>query len=404
MRNVRTDTRTGNLYSRPSFKLANGTTVRKYVTPGEFGLPNTPRGLELAVQRMAARLYAEATSSTPINPSPNPSPPAAVAPATPPKEVPTFAAFAAESWLPRYAHKNKPATVKQKGKLVRLLSKHFGPRRLDEIDTRACDEWIRTLQGRYAHTSQGVAACTLRSVLLLAREYRLIAEVPKLSVAAPRNQSTLFWTPVELDRVVASSRSPFRAMIDVASRTGMRIGELRALRWVNVDFEKRQIRICENLVLGKVGTPKGNRARVLPMSDETYAILQDLHALADPGCPWVFAQSGARLGRNALYAELRRAATAAGVAMPRGKAWHVLRHSYGTIMSGGAGNLDAATPMPLVRDLMGHADLRETQRYTHSDSAALASAASRIDAGRSTRTPTAPRTIPPTAAAMPIAA
>ena len=335
---------------------------------------------------------------------PQPQPVGARCAGRPPKEIPTFAAFAADAWLPRHAHTNKPATTKHKAKVVRALAAYFGPKRLDEIDTRAVDEWVRTLQGRYAPTSQGVLAASLRSVLLLAREYGLIAKVPKLSVATRTRGADLFWRPAELDRVVAAARPPYRAMIDVASRTGMRIGELRALRWVNVDLATGTIRISENLVLGRVGSPKGNRPRVVPMSDGCRALLQELHATAAPGCPWVFAQRGARLGRNALYAELRRAAEVAGVRLPKGKAWHVLRHSYGTILSGGAGNLDAATPMPIVRDLMGHADLRETQRYTHTDGTTLALAAGRIDTGRATGPQTNPPTAAPTATAVPVAA
>lgn len=51
--------------------------------------------------------------------------------------------------------------------------------------------------------------------------------------------------------------------------------------------------------------------------------------------------------------------------------------------------------MPIVRDLMGHADMRETDRYVHTDRLSLARAVTRIDQGRST--PTEPRTTAPTA-------
>ena len=400
MRNVRTDSRTGNLFSRPCFKLPDGSTVRKYVTPGEFGLPNTAKGLMDAERQMAIRL-AGGTTTTTVNPSPNPNPPAATDAALAPKEVPTLAAFATKHWLPRNGHDNKPATTKQKAKLVRMLVDQLGAeRRLDAIDTRTVDEWIRSLQGRYARTSQGVLATALRSILLLAAEYGMIAKAPKVAIARKRTERAerpLFWTPAQCDRVVAAAREPYRTMIDVASRTGLRIGELRALRWDNVDLDTGTIHVTENYVLGKVGTPKGNRAREVALSDGCRALLRALRERTG-GARWVFSQDGRQLGRNALYAELKRAADAAGLALPRGKAWHVLRHTYGTVLSGGAGNPEDAVPMPIVRDQLGHADLRETQGYTHSDPVSRARAAQRIDRGR-TSPPTAPLTAAPTALA-----
>ena len=52
--------------------------------------------------------------------------------------------------------------------------------------------------------------------------------------------------------------------------------------------------------------------------------------------------------------------------------------------------------MPIVRDLMGHANMRETDRYVRTDRLSLALGVTSIDQGRSA--PTEPRTTAPTAA------
>jgi integrase len=53
-----------------------------------------------------------------------------------------------------------------------------------------------------------------------------------------------------------------------AAFTGLRLGELLALRWDDVDFEADTIRVQRNYTAGREGTPKSGRDRAVPMVEE----------------------------------------------------------------------------------------------------------------------------------------
>ena len=141
----------------------------------------------------------------------------------------------------------------------------------------------------------------------------------------------------------------------VSLETGLRRGELFALEWPNVDFAEKLVR-----VEGK--TAKSFQTREIPMNAASLSVLRRWWLqLGQPKTGPVFAMDGERLGslRKSFAAVLK----AGGIKNTKAGrvSWHSLRHSFGTRL--GAAGVDAAT----LRDLLGHADLKVTNRYIHSD-------------------------------------
>src|SRR5204863_1794882 len=66
------------------------------------------------------------------------------------------------------------------------------------------------------------------------------------------------------------------ALFTVAAFTGLRLGELRALRWCDVDFAKRLIHVRRSYVLGHEDTPKSHKVRSVPLIDQTARALDEL--------------------------------------------------------------------------------------------------------------------------------
>lgn len=64
------------------------------------------------------------------------------------------------------------------------------------------------------------------------------------------------------------------ALLVTAGDAGLRLGELIALEWGDVDFRSGNITVRRNDWHGIVGTPKGGRARLLPMTDELAKVLK----------------------------------------------------------------------------------------------------------------------------------
>jgi integrase len=139
--------------------------------------------------------------------------------------------------------------------------------------------------------------------------------------------------------------------------TGMRLGEVRALQWQQVDLDGRAILVNRNVSAGQVvETPKGGRARVVPLATPAVAVLRRQAARPDfvGRDDLVF---GGRFGELLDDSALRRRYTAAckAVGLRRVKL-HGLRHAAGSHVARQA----QATE---IRDFLGHSKLSTTDRW-----------------------------------------
>src|SRR5439155_20660163 len=121
-----------------------------------------------------------------------------------------------------------------------------------------------------------------------------------------------------------------------AAMTGLRQGELIALRWRDVDWQAGRIRVRQNYVEGEYGTPKSRRStRSVPMADRVGGELDRLAKLVAPDGDanpdaLVFADPHTRgpLQRSAVLRRFRRALKAAK--LDPEFVFHSLRHTFGT--------------------------------------------------------------------------
>jgi integrase len=160
-------------------------------------------------------------------------------------------------------------------------------------------------------------------------------------------------------------------LLRIAAYTGLRMGELVALRWRDVRWSERVL-VVERALSGDVeGTTKGRRIRYVPLGDQALAALDRLSRRANftSAEDYVFAGvAGDRLDPSALRRRYVAARDAAALPLLR---FHDLRHTAGTLLTR---VLDPVT----VRDVLSHADLKTTERYLHAVRASrLADAATR---------------------------
>lgn len=160
--------------------------------------------------------------------------------------------------------------------------------------------------------------------------------MPKFELYRPKQVTFDFYDFAETERLIAAaatlpaqlSRDHFAVgegdwgrMIVVGFRTGMRIGELLALRWPNVHLRASRIHICEATTRGVTDTPKSGKACDLPLSR---VALEALKAQRHLRGPYVFCTlDGNQLTREQCLEPLALASKRAGV---RPATWHVLRH------------------------------------------------------------------------------
>jgi integrase len=176
---------------------------------------------------------------------------------------------------------------------------------------------------------------------------------------------------VELLATHADNRQD-AAIFRVAAYTGLRQGELLALRWKHVDFVGGLLHVRKNYTGGREKVPKGKRVRSVPMMPDVVTALATLkereHFTDDDDLVFV-----SEVGEHVDHYELRRryyaALEAAGLRRIR---FHDLRHAFGTAV---IAKLDPFK----VQGYMGHQHYSTTQRYLHhkpqpSDADAIAAA------------------------------
>ncbi|MGH2862969.1 MAG: tyrosine-type recombinase/integrase, partial [Solirubrobacteraceae bacterium] len=147
--------------------------------------------------------------------------------------------------------------------------------------------------------------------------------------------------------------------VRVSAYAGLRMGELLALRWADVDWQGSALTISRAISDGLETTTKSGQVRRVPMGDDTAAALERLTQRGHFTYPEDLAFCnlvGRRLDSSALRRRFKRARDAAGLRPLR---WHDLRHSYGSMLV--AGGIDLVS----IKEAMGHAQLTTTSRYLH---------------------------------------
>jgi len=145
--------------------------------------------------------------------------------------------------------------------------------------------------------------------------------------------------------------------------SGLRLGEVIALRWRFVhflsDLSGAVIDVERAVSAGVEKEPKGRRGRQVPVPRPAAEALARLSRRAEFGEPedYVFCNRlGRRMNPSAIRRRYTRASEAAGL---RPVKLHGLRHAAGSVLA-------RSLPLVTVRDMLGHAELRTTNRYLHS--------------------------------------
>lgn len=142
-----------------------------------------------------------------------------------------------------------------------------------------------------------------------------------------------------------------RAMLELFYSSGLRLSELCALRWRDLDLTEGLV-----TVLGK-----GGKQRTVPVGSHARQALQDWRTASagDADRPVFPGRHGAPIGARAVQIRLRQLAQKQGLFKRVHP--HLLRHSFASHVLESSGDLRG------VQELLGHADIATTQIYTHLD-------------------------------------
>jgi integrase len=266
----------------------------------------------------------------------------------------------------------KPSTIQDyRGYLSRHLEPYFGDQPTDRIDADQVTGYLK------AKRADGLAPKTvqnhlnfLHGIFAFAAKRGWTSTNPVARVDRPRGSRTKsrrlrFLQPEELDAVIRAASDDALGAVErplylCAAMTGMRQGELLAVRWVDIDWAARRIRVADNFTRGQFGTPKSDHGRSIPMADRLAGELerhfQRSHFQDDNDLVFYHPETGNVLDPSKLR---KRFATSVSRAQVHAITFHELRHTFGTQMAA------AGAPLRAIQEWMGHADAKTTEIYSH---------------------------------------
>jgi len=253
--------------------------------------------------------------------------------------------------------------------LRRHLGPFFGKRPLGAIEPSDIGEYIASKRRvglamktvtNHLQFAHGVFAFSLRRGWVTMNAVAMADRPP----AAPADPDIRFLDREELEALLRMAADDYLGPLDrvlwlTAAMTGLRQGELVALRWRDVDWSARVMRVRRSYSRGQWTTPKSRRSiRAVPMADRVAQELEqhfgrsaytddDDLVFGHPhaGTPYDASKSRVRFKDALCRAELRDIR------------FHDLRHTYGTLMAA------AGTPLRTLQGWMGHRDYKTTEIY-----------------------------------------
>jgi len=277
----------------------------------------------------------------------------------------TFRTFVQGQWEPGVFPSVKYSTRKHYEYAIRVhLLPTFGDSQLRLISRNAVQEFVAVkLRSGLAWKPVRHLRTVLGTILGAAESWGLIDRNPVRLTRFPRRPpqpERHSIAPEQIRQLLDCLPEPSRSVACLLVSTGLRIGELLALRWRDVDLDTRTLHVRQTVYEGHFDEPKTRRSnRTVPLGPKAVATLASRCAPTVSSETLVFGtRNGTPLSRrNLLHRQLVPTAAALGI---HGINWHWWRHANATL-------LDAVgAPLGTVQALLGHSSSEITREvYLH---------------------------------------
>ncbi len=236
--------------------------------------------------------------------------------------------------------------------------KYAGDIQLNEINLRVLEAFLLIIFSRSKHTAFQHFR-NLRAAFNKAIEWDYLSDNPFRKFRFPKLPKVhpAFISEVEFEKILEKVKTNLLKDIYVTLfHTGMRAGELTNLKWNDVDLESRIITIRNTLEF----STKGKKDRIIPINEKLLRVMQNhFPKMINLNKPqFIFERiPGIKLTIDYLSKHFKKAVRAAK--MNDQIHLHSLRHSF-------ASNLvQKGVSLYVVKELLGHEDLKTTQIYSH---------------------------------------
>ena len=211
---------------------------------------------------------------------------------------------------------------------------------------------------RLASTTVRSHIAILRMVWTTAKDWGYVNHDPTRGLIFPAKaqKEAHFFTIEEMRRIIKASEEPWSTFFWLAAETGVRVGELTALRPQDIDLETSVLRVRQSVWRGIVQTTKSDRGnRGIVLSPMLIAHLRD--RLPANGSGFIFqTKRGKALDQGNVRKKLYETCDRLGI---KRAGTHAFRHGNETVMAS-----EGAAPK-LRQQRLGHSDERMMLRYEH---------------------------------------
>lgn len=284
------------------------------------------------------------------------------------RQTPTLADFALERYLP-YVQGYKRAWKSDETWLRVHILPRFGKRHLDEV------RQAEVIAFQHAKRAEGYKPATVNRFIILlryaynlARKWHIPGAEKNPAAGIPlfeeNNKRERFLTAEEVQRLVAcvrdSDNPQLQHIVPLLLLLGCRKRELLDAQWSHFDQERRSWRIPLS---------KNGKARHVPLSADVLAILAQVPRWE--GCPYVVPNPKTKKPYVSIFHSWDTARKQAGLPEVR---MHDLRHSTASFL------VNSGRSLYEVQKILGHTQLKTTQRYAHLSQATLLEAVDSLSA------------------------
>lgn len=241
------------------------------------------------------------------------------------------------------------------GYFSKWILPRWGQYKLKDVRSVAVEEWLRSL--KLSNGSKAKMRNIMHAVFNHAIRWEWHERNPITHVrqSAKRSKIPIVLDVEEIAALLQLLKEPARTAVFLDVMTGLRVGELLALKWEDVDFEKSQISVTRSIVMQHIGDCKTEASRKpVPLDSRLAEAMNRWRKISPYPRPgdWVFASphSNGRLPYwpGAFYrAHILPAAKILGI---EGIGWHTFRRTYATLLK--ANGEDVKT----VQELLRHAN------------------------------------------------
>lgn len=257
----------------------------------------------------------------------------------------------------------------------------LGKTRLSDISRRVLDEFTASLQAPIARTGKKRSLKTvndiltsLNSMFARAEAWERARSIPRAKLFRLDHPEIEFWDFDEWERLreaAAKVSTRHLAMYMLGCRAGLRAGEMQGFAPQDVDYKRGCIWVRRSVWRGVEGLPKGGKARRIPVGQDVLAALKAVTPVSTTRL--LLRHDGRPVIEDTLRSWAATVELRAGLNDGSVGGLHIMRHTYASHLA------MRGVSIRVIKDLLGHTDIKTTMRYAHLMPSSLDAAVTALD-------------------------